>query len=81
MLSLDVDYCTFGDEGAAIVADVLANKPSSLTKLDISVNHIGVAGGKALARVLHEVDVSLSCLLTHHAVAADIAKSGLQSAW
>lgn len=57
--SLDFSECGIDDEGASVIADVLAKTWSSLTELNLESNKIGVAGCKALASVVRKVVFSL----------------------
>lgn len=60
--SIDVSQSRLGDDEVVVIADVLANSHSVLTKLSLLHNSVGVIGCRALAGVLHKV-MSLTCCL------------------
>lgn len=60
---LNIWYCNVADDGAAVIADVLAETPSSLVTLNLCENKIGAVGGKAISGVLHKVTRSRALTL------------------
>jgi len=52
LIDLNFDRNNVGDEGAVLFANVLQRKNSSLKRLSLAANHIGVRGAESLASAL-----------------------------